>query len=352
MDTARLDPILIAFCALFGAVVGSFLNAVIYRLPRNISLLRERRSFCPRCRAQIAWYDNIPVLSYLLLLGRCRRCRGRIAPRYLLVELLTAGLFAALYWHVRVLNAPAEGPGAAYPDLLWGRPGWAHLGVYLVLTAGLICAAFTDIEDYEETAEEKAETARRVKELAAQGKKLEDEVGPAVYGIIPDEVTVGGLVLALPLAVALPEVHWDMLRLTPWPRLDAAFDSALGAVAGAGLTYGMGVFGKVFFGKQAMGFGDVKLMGMIGALLGWKAALMVFFVAPVFGAIFGIVARLISGERYVRYGPFLAGAAVLIVFFEPVLSAFVGAALSPGASPEFHHRVPFLAMPERHWGPW
>jgi prepilin signal peptidase PulO-like enzyme (type II secretory pathway) len=114
----------------------------------------------------------------------------------------------------------------------------------------------------------------------------------------------------------------------------------------------MGVFGKVVFGKQAMGFGDVKLMGMIGAILGWKAATMVFFVAPVFGAIFGIAARLIAGERYVRYGPFLAGAAVLVIFYEPAISAFASAAFTHGGFSEFHHRVPFVSSPEARGALW
>jgi leader peptidase (prepilin peptidase)/N-methyltransferase len=143
-----------------------------------------------------------------------------------------------------------------------------------------------------------------------------------------------------------------MMRLTPWARLDAVLDGALGAAVGAGLTYGMGVFGKVVFGKQAMGFGDVMLMAMIGAFLGWKAALMVFFIAPVFGAIFGVAARVIAGERYVRYGPFLAGATVLVIFYEPLLSAYAGAAFTHGGFPEFHHRVPFLGEPDRLGTPW
>lgn len=353
MPNATLDPLLLGFCALLGAVVGSFLNAVIYRVPRRISLLRERRSFCPRCRAGIAWYDNVPVLSYLLLLGRCRSCRGRISPRYLVVELLTAGLFAALYWHVRMLNAPGTGIGAEarYPDAFWGQPGWEHLAVYLVLTALLICAAFTDIDDYEPTEEEKEADARRAKELAAQGKEPEREMGPAVYGVIPDALTVPGLVLGPLLAVAFPAIHWDMLRLTPWPRLDAGFDSALGAAAGAGLIFATGVLGKLVFRREAMGSGDVMLMAMIGAVLGWKAAVMVFFIAPVFGTVFGLTALLFGGGRYVRYGPFLAAAAVLVVFYEPVLSAYVGAAFS-GDLPEFHHRVPFMAPPDRTGAPW
>ena len=337
-----LDRLLLPFSAVFGAIVGSFLNAVIYRLPRNISLVTEKRSFCPRCRATIAWYDNIPIVSWLLLLGRCRHCRGRISPRYLVVEVLTAALFAALYWHVRIHNGPGTGPGGA--ALLH----WSCLLVYLPLAAGLVLVSFVDIQDYEETEEEKREAEERRARLAAFGRSIEQEEGPTVYGIIPDEVTVTGLVLAVPLALAFPETHWDMTELVRgWPRLDAVFDAAIGAVAGGALTWGMGVFGKVFFRKAAMGLGDVKLMAMLGALLGWKAALLVFFVAPVFGSIFGIVMMLLRGEHYVRYGPFLAAAAVLVIFYEPLaVEWFVSALREGGGGFRALPRVPLLGPPD------
>jgi len=341
-----IDRVLLPFSAVFGAVVGSFLNAAVYRLPRNISLVTEKRSFCPRCKAQIAWYDNVPILSYLVLLGRCRKCRARIAPRYLIVELLAAGLFAAIYWYVRILNGPAAAASAGTRPL-----GWEHLAVYLALALGLILAAFCDLEDYEETDEEKREAAERAAELRSSGKDVEAEEGPAVYGIIPDEVTVTGLVLALPLALALPAIHWNALHLTGWDRLNAVLDSALGAVAGGGLIWGMGVFGKVVFKKAAMGWGDVKLLAMVGAILGWKAALMVFFIAPVFGAVFGIAMMAVRGGRYVRYGPFLAAAAVLVIFFEPLLSAYYAMAFSGRPVLELDHRVPFV-HPGFEESPW
>jgi len=339
-----LDRVLLPASAVFGAIVGSFLNAAVYRLPRNISLVTEKRSFCPRCKAQIAWYDNFPIFSYLFLLGRCRKCRARIAPRYLIVELLAAGLFAAIYWYVRILNGPERNGGRA---LL----GWEHLAVYLALAGGLILAAFCDLEDYEETEEEQREAAERAAELRNSGKDLEAEEGPAVYGIIPDEVTVTGLVLALPLAAALPGIHWNMLHLTPWDRLSAVLDAALGAAAGGGLIWGMGVFGKVVFKKAAMGWGDVKLLAMVGAILGWKAALMVFFIAPVFGAVFGIAMMAVHGGRYVRYGPFLAAAAVLVIFFEPLLSAYYAMAFGGRPVLELDHRVP-LVNPGFEDSPW
>ncbi|MHC4915993.1 MAG: prepilin peptidase [Planctomycetota bacterium] len=347
MSVKDLDPVLLGFSAAFGAIVGSFLNAAIHRIPRNISLVKRSRSFCPKCQATIAWYDNIPILSYLLLLGRCRHCRKRISPRYLVVEVLTAGLFAALYWHVRFLNGPGTGPG--------GKP-LLHpvvLVVYMPLVAALILVAFVDLQDYEETEEEKAERAKLAKKLAKEGKDIEAEDGPAVYGIIPNEVTKPGLFAALPLAFLLPQVHWNAVQiLAGWPRVNAVFDAAIGALVGGGLTWATGVLGKVVFRKEAMGGGDVKLMGMIGGLLGWKAAVLVFFLAPVFGAIFGVVMLLMRGDHYVRYGPFLAAAAVLIIFYEPAGSMYFEIfSRMPLGDFVPHHNVPFWTPAGPGFGP-
>ncbi len=221
------------------------------------------------------------------------------------------------------------------------------------LVAALILVSFVDLQDYEETEEEKKEREKLARKLAKQGKDIEAEEGPSVYGIIPNEVTKPGLYAALPLAFLLPEVHWNMVEfISGWPRVNALFDAAIGALVGGGLTWATGVFGKVVFRKEAMGGGDTKLMGMIGGLLGWKAAVLVFFLAPVFGAIFGIVMLLMSGEHYVRYGPFLAAAAVLIIFYEPVGSMYFEVFKRVPLS-EFvpHHNVPFWTPPEPGFHP-
>jgi leader peptidase (prepilin peptidase)/N-methyltransferase len=358
---ANLDPVLLAFSAALGAVMGSFINAAVYRIPRNISLWKEKRSFCPHCRAQIAWHDNIPIVSYLVLLGRCRSCRKRISPRYLVVELLTAGLFAAVYWQVRFLNGPDTAAAHGTKPL-----GWEHLGVYLALIAGLVLAAFCDMEDYQESPEEQRAREKRAAKLKAAGKDIEKEDGPAVYGVIPDEVTFTGLWLALPLALLFPAVHWNALALVPkmefgasfelYLRLNAGLDAVLGAVVGGGMIWVTGVLGKLAFRKQAMGEGDIYLVAMIGAILGWKAAVLVYFLAPVFGAIFGTVSLVMGKGHYVRYGPFLAAAAVLVVFYEPLMSCYFETAIrqlvasfSGELTGDFdwwhlHHRVPFVDL--------
>jgi len=241
------------FVFVFGAVIGSFLNVCIHRLPKRQSVAVPP-SHCPACKKDILWYDNIPVLSYIILGGRCRFCKVRISPRYLLVELLTAAIFLALY--------TAFGPGIKF----FG---------YSIMTAGLIVATFVDFE----------------------------------IGEIPDEVSLGGLAAGLLISAAFPGL-FDTVS-----RFESLTGSALGMLAGGGSIYALGVLGSIAFKKEAMGGGDVKLMAMIGSFLGWKLVLFTFFVAPVFGAIIGVASKIKSGNETIPYGPYLSLAAVLAIFF-------------------------------------
>lgn len=224
-----------------GAVVGSFLNAFVYRWPRKISLLKVRRSFCPACNAVIAWHDNIPILSYLVLLGRCRRCRARIPIRYLAVELLSTGLFALSYYR----GIMVEGGG-----------GWPFVLVASFVSGLLIAAAFTDIECY----------------------------------LIPNVTT--DLLIALGLGAALFFPSFLHLGFaTAWTRvsrLDGLLDSVQGMVLGGGLVWAIGAAAELLIRKEAMGAGDARLLAGVGALLGWKAATAAFFMAPFLGCLVGI----------------------------------------------------------------
>jgi len=234
-----LEAILWVGWALLGAVVGSFLNAFIHRWPRGISLVSRARSFCPSCDSQIAWYDNIPILSYLALRGRCRSCRGRIPPRYLVVELLATGLFALAYYEGRI----------AEPE---------RLGLPFVLAASLVSAdllaiSFIDIETY-------------TVPLAGTGALL-----------------CLGLVLA-------PVWSGMLLAPTAWTglaRVDAALNSVQGAILGGGLVWATGAAAELAVRREAMGGGDVKILAGTGALLGWKAAVVAFFIAPFLGTLVG-----------------------------------------------------------------
>ena len=238
----------------FGACVGSFLNVCIYRLPREESVVKPR-SHCPHCGALIAGYDNVPLVSWLVLRARCRHCRGAISPRYFLVELLTAALFL-LVW------------------LKYGLDG--RTPVYWLMIAGLVLGTFIDLE----------------------------------HMIIPDRVTLGGCVAGLVLCPLVPRLQG---QLTAW----AGFTSALlGLAVGAGLLWLVSVAGRLVFRKDAMGLGDVKLLGGLGALLGWRAVLFIVMVSSLVGAFVGIFLILKRGREWqsrIPYGPYLALAAVLWV---------------------------------------
>ena len=210
---------------LFGLAFGSFLNVCIYRLPRGLSVVAPR-SACPTCNKQIAFYDNIPVLSWFLLGGRCRHCKEKISPRYWLIELLTALLFLACYWHF----------GPTFSALKYC--------VFSFLLLGLI---FTD-----------AETK-----------------------LLPDTMTLPGLALGLVFSLLVP-VNDLASQFLPGvvnlpfsgevtARLLSLLDSLLGAALGAAFIYGAGAIYLRWRGTEGMGFGDVKLMAMVGAFLGNEA---------------------------------------------------------------------------------
>lgn len=346
--------VLAAFAFVLGAIVGSFLNVCIYRLPRHLSVNEPRRSFCPHCRKQIPWHQNLPILSWLMLRGSCGSCGAPISPRYLLVELLTGLVFLAVWLKFGLPLAPA----------------------YAVFASLLIVATFIDFEHY----------------------------------IIPDEITKGGAAAGVALSAALPglmsvDSHWQ-----------AALWSALAAALGAGLLWLVVEGGKLAFGRkrivpeqpepfrfepdeenprlviddevwpweevfsrpsdvlilecktailngrpvrdkvakifydrvvadgretklesvreftgvltavviprEAMGLGDVKFMACIGAFLGWQAVLFTIAVSSVIGAVIGggmlLATRGRAGGK-IPYGPYLALGAALWMICGPAL---------------------------------
>lgn len=242
-----------AIVFIFGLVLGSFLNVCIYRLPKAQSILFPA-SHCPNCKRPIYWYDNIPLLSYIILGGRCRFCKANISFRYFMVELCTAAVLTLLFVFFGIS-----------PKFF----------AYSLLSAGLIIATFVDFEISE----------------------------------IPDEISIGGVFAGLIVSFAFPGIF----SLDSRPI--ALLASFLGALAGGGSIYLMGFFGELVFKKEAMGGGDVKLMAMIGSFLGWKMALLIFFLAPLFGAAVGIVLKLKYGRETIPYGPYLSLAALVSIFF-------------------------------------
>jgi leader peptidase (prepilin peptidase)/N-methyltransferase len=290
---------------LFGLIVGSFLNAAIYRLPRpGMSLTRPRRSRCPACQREIRARENIPVLSWILLRGRCAGCGWRIPVRYPLVELLTAGLF--------VLALHRAPPGALGLLLVW-----------LLVLSGLIVATFVDFDFFE----------------------------------IPDEVSIGGIVVAPLASLLVPELHvstWVAARLSEGPGVDrfgALFASLAGIAVGGGVLLAVGALGKRAFGRDAMGLGDVKLLAAGGGFVGPGGALAALLLGACVASVFGILnmgrftclsrrrARARSSRRpwssslrvgrlagrYLPFGPYLGiGIGIVLVDWNHVLEVLRG----------------------------
>ncbi len=256
MHAGALLPLLIA--GLFGALIGSFLNVCIYRLPRQESIAWPG-SHCPTCSSPIAWYDNIPILSYIVLAGRCRHCAVHIPFRYPLVEILNA---------------------AGYVGLLWFfGPSWAA-GAYGVLYSALLVVAGTDLS----------------------------------HKIIPNAVTFPGIIVGLICAVTVLPL--------------GVVDSVLGVLVGGGILWLLAWASPYLFGKEGMGGGDIKLMAMIGAFLGWKSALMTIMIGSLLGSFVGITliaAQVIKREEYIPFGPFLVCGALATLFFgQSILAWYQG----------------------------
>ncbi|MFH0840340.1 MAG: prepilin peptidase [Candidatus Omnitrophota bacterium] len=241
------------FIFMMGSVVGSFLNVCIHRLPRSESIVYPP-SHCVNCNNRLRWYDNIPFLSYIFLRGRCRFCARTISPRYFIVELATAFLFLAFF-------------------ISFGLS--AKFILMAALASMLVAATFIDFD----------------------------------FQIIPDSITVSGMIAGIIAAYIFPSLLGEV------SRQKALIDSLLGVLAGGGSIYLIGVLGTIAFKKDAMGGGDVKLMAMIGAFLGWKMALLVFFIAPFFGAFVGIILKTKYKIETIPYGPYISLAAIIVIFW-------------------------------------
>ena len=233
--------------ALVGAAVGSFLNVCICRIPEDLSIVFPP-SRCPHCGHPIRFYDNIPLVSYLLLGGKCRDCREKISPRYPLVEFITAIFAGLLFWKY--------GLTPAYP-------------VMFLFVCTLIVITFIDLD----------------------------------HQIIPHILTLSGIPIFAVLAVVF-------LGLT-------FIDAFLGIMIGAGTLYFVAVYYEALTGREGMGGGDVNLLAMLGAFLGWQSLLFILLVSSLLGAVVGVALILAKGKdlRYaVPFGPFLCAAAVLDLF--------------------------------------
>lgn len=271
-----------ALAALAGLLIGSFLNVCIYRLPLDLSVVTPR-SFCPACDQPIAWYDNVPVFSYLALRGRCRKCGERIRLRYPIVELLTGAAFFAAVWML--------GPTAAAIK-------------FCVYAAILITLIFSDLEER----------------------------------ILPDEFTLGGAVAGVIFAGFVP-FDWGIMRLllmrVDSPRLASMAESLFAAVFCGGALWTVGFLYEKLRHREGLGFGDVKMVAMIGAFLGLQGALMTLIAGSLLGAVVGLCYIWFTGKDASTYelpfGTFLGAAALAVGFFGQVFTTWYSHLGAPGS---------------------
>jgi leader peptidase (prepilin peptidase)/N-methyltransferase len=267
----------------FGAIVGSFLNVLIYRLPReSLSVNKPVRSFCPSCGTALPWYDNLPVLSYMLLGGKCRHCGTGISLRYPLVEAMTFALFACL---VLVKDPELTGAGIGRFEQL------CIYVIYFFVLAALIAVTFIDLE----------------------------------FQIIPDEITYTGSLVAPLVCAIFPFFQQDSVAFPTSiePHLAGLISSLAGALLGGGTLYAVGWLGKAILKREALGMGDVKLMIFVGGMFGVEGVLLVFFLGCALGSIVGVPLRAITGKREIPFGPFLSFGVLLVMFFETQLMNFI-----------------------------
>lgn len=235
--------------ALLGLAVGSFLNVVIYRVPRG-KFLQTRRSVCPKCNRELKWYQNIPLLSFMILKGRCAFCHEKISWRYPLVEFVNAVFYVYFYWQLGLS---------------------VNLFVFAFLSSVLLVIFFIDLD----------------------------------YQIIPDVVTLPGMIIGLVVALL--------------PGGIGIIPAVVGFLVGGGALYLIALLGDWLFKKESMGGGDIKMAAMLGAFLGWQKVLLVFISSAFIGLIVSLVIMLFSvklrRQRVVPFGPFLALAAMLAILY-------------------------------------
>jgi leader peptidase (prepilin peptidase) / N-methyltransferase len=244
----RTDPVLLSAIFVFGLMVGSFLNVCIHRIPQSRSIVHPG-SACPACGAGIRFFDNLPVLSYILLNGRCRNCKTRISPRYPLVEILTGLLAMGVF-------------------LKYGPT--AQSLVYFIFVCALLTMTFIDLD----------------------------------HRIIPDVITLPGIPIFFAASYFIPDV--------------SVWESILGILLGGGSLLAVAWAYYLLTGKEGMGGGDIKLLAMMGAALGWKGILFTLFFSSLVGSAVGVVLMAATRKDMklaIPFGPFLSIGAMSWVFF-------------------------------------
>lgn len=249
MKMLAAEPFILLFSALFGAAVGSFLNVVILRLPEEGISIVYPASHCPKCKHPLSWYENIPVLSYIVQRGKCRHCRTSISIQYPVVEIVMAVLTAAIVLHFGLTVAAAG---------------------YFLFTAALVSIIYIDIH----------------------------------HQIIPDIISIPGIAAGFLFSFINPYVDW--------------LDSLIGILAGGGILYLVALLYFLIRKQDGMGGGDIKLLAMLGAFLGWQALPFIIFASSLSGSIIGIMILAFQqkdSQTRIPFGPFLSISAIAYMFF-------------------------------------
>lgn len=234
------------------AIVGSFLNVCIYRIPAGKSIVSPPSS-CPNCGTGIKWYQNVPILSWLVLRGRCASCKVKISVRYPMIEALTGILFVLVLYYFGF--------------------SWATL-IYWLLVASLVTITFIDLD----------------------------------HQIIPDVISLPGILIGFLASFAIPWLPW--------------YESLIGILVGGGSLYLVAWLYEVLAKREGMGGGDIKLLAMLGAFLGWKAIFPIIFLASLVGTLIGVPLMWLQkgdSKLAIPFGPFLATAALVYLFWGPAL---------------------------------
>src|SRR5580704_14403073 len=380
----------ISFLFAVGACIGSFLNVVVYRLPRGLSLISPP-SRCPKCETPLAWYDNIPVFGWIFLRGKCRYCREGISPRYPIVEAITGLLFVFYYVMFFIERLGPE------------EMNWPIYGLYMALIAGLLAASLIDAElfiipagipwwlaaigvvvhatvDQRGTAGslidppfalalcagssvgllisivllqtgvlplsfpqgdllevERAELKEKADKAAQSGEEA-PEIPPEFTGaevrreirkemlFLMPPLVLGGAFVFLHIHVPAVRSLWYAAAKMDW--LNAGLGAILGGLIGAFVVWLTRILGSYALGKEAMGLGDVHLMLGVGAILGAGMATITFFLAPFAGIVAGLYLWITRSRRQLPYGPYLSLAAGFVMLFYTPIADY----LQPGLS--------------------
>jgi leader peptidase (prepilin peptidase)/N-methyltransferase len=386
------DWILPAFCFLFGSCVGSFLNVVIYRIPRDKSLVMPPSS-CPSCGKHIRFYDNIPLVSWLLLWGKCRHCKARISPRYFVIEFLTGLVFLGVFWlYFR------SGLRVGLPPFFAG--GWFVYLITLILLCSLIAASAIDLEMWiiplsicwfataagfigsalaplvlhPATIRHYFLMPTTEDLLIVDPASIATSTAGAVIGlclslillaagVIKRSYDISGLqtapqntgtadsksdgadefndraemlrevlfllpiiicaVAAEKLLIQFPSLYQRWVEFTQIPVVAGLTGSIFGYFVGCGIVWAVRILGTLAFGREAMGLGDVHLMGAAGAVVGPLFVIIAFFIAPFFGLGWASTQMFFKKTRQIPYGPFLSIGVLAVMILHDRIMAYL-----------------------------